>query len=240
MTVAVSQPLTAAGEVPSDDGPAFASCRSPLGGDNRLSTGPCRLFLVRTYGVRVGIVRAGEIVAAAEAMLRRQHHGYRTVYRREWSIGVGATRVDVAAINGRIIGCEIKSARDNFGRLPSQVELYSAVLDTAVLAVEGASAAERAEHLLPNWWGIWLARPTLRGAVFDIVREPSSNPAPDPLSIAQLLWRDEAYLVLDRYGLSDGLRKATRWRLWETLAGQLPLLELQHEVRNTIKARPGW
>ncbi|MGH3195257.1 MAG: sce7726 family protein [Streptosporangiaceae bacterium] len=173
-------------------------------------------------------------------MLRRQHRGCRTVYRREWSIGVGATRVDVAAINGRIIGCEVKSARDNFSRLPSQVELYSAILDTAVLAVEGPAAAERARHLLPNWWGIWLARPTLRGAVLDVVREPGSNLSPNPLSIAQLLWRDEAYSVLDRRGLSGGLRKATRWRLWETLAGQLPLHELQHEVRNTIKARPEW
>jgi hypothetical protein len=196
--------------------------------------------MLRTCGIRVDLVRAGEIVGAAEAVLRRQHRGCRTVYRREWSISVGATRVDVAAINGRIIGCEVKSARDNFGRLPSQVELYSAILDIAVLAVEGSAAAERARLLLPNWWGIWLARPTLQGAVLDVVREPGSNPAPDPLSIAQLLWRDEAYAVLDRRDLSGGLRKATRWRLWETLAGHLPLPELQHEVRNAIKARPEW
>ena len=208
--------------------------------DNGLPTALRRSFMVRTCGIRVDLVRAGEIVVAAEAMLRRQHRGCRTVYRQEWSIGVGATRVDVAAINGRIIGCEVKSARDNFGRLPSQVELYSAILDTAVLAVEGPAAAERARHLLPNWWGIWLARPTLRGAVLDVVREPGSNPVPDPLSIAQLLWRDEAYSVLDRRGLSGGLRKATRWRLWEALAGQLPLHELQHEVRDAIKARPEW
>jgi hypothetical protein len=188
----------------------------------------------------VNLVRAGEIAVAAEAMLRREHRGRRTVYRREWSIGVGATRVDVAAINGRIIGCEIKSARDNFGRLSAQVELYSAVLDTAMLAVEGSAAAERATHLLPSWWGIWLARSTEGGAVLDVVREPGFNPAPDPLSIAQLLWRDEAYAVLHRRNLSAGLRKATRWRLWEVLAEQLPLPELQHEVREAIKARPEW
>ena len=63
---------------------------------------------------------------------RHEHGRCRTVYRREWSIGVGATRVDVAAINGRIIGCEVKSARDNLDRLPSQARLYSAVLDIAV------------------------------------------------------------------------------------------------------------
>lgn len=183
---------------------------------------------------------AGEIAEAAEAMLRQEHRGCRTVYRREWSIGVGATRVDVAAVNGRIIGCEVKSARDNFGRLPAQVRLYSAVLDTAVLAVEGSAAAGRAKELLPCWWGIWLAHATENGAVLDVVREPAPNPAPDPLSTAQLLWRDEAYAVLHGRGLSAGLRRATRWRLWEALAGQLDLPELQHEVREAIKARPAW
>jgi hypothetical protein len=188
----------------------------------------------------VKLVRAGEIVVAAEAMLRQEHRGRRTVYRREWSIGVGATRVDVAAINGRIIGCEVKSARDNFGRLPSQVKLYSAVLDIAVLAIEGSAAVERARGLLPGWWGIWLARATENGPALDVVRQPGSNPAPDALSIAQLLWRDEAYAVLHGRGLSAGLRRATRWRLWEAIAGQLPLPELQSEVREAIKARPEW
>lgn len=185
-------------------------------------------------------MRAGEIVVAVEALLRREHGRSCTVYRREWSIGVGATRVDVAAINGRIIGCEVKSARDNFARLPSQIDLYSAVLDIAVLAVERSAAAERAAQILPYWWGIWLARPAGPCAVLDVVRAPRPNPAPDPLSIAQLLWRDEAYAVLDGRDLGGGLRRATRWRLWEALAEQVPLPELQYEVREAIKARPEW
>jgi len=185
-------------------------------------------------------VRAGEIVGAVEAWLRRAHSEDPTVYRREWSIGVGATRIDVAAINGSITGCEIKSARDNFSRLASQVPLYSAVLDTAVLVVEGRAAAARAELAVPTWWGIWLASPSQRGPDLQVVRACGSNPAPDPLSIAQLTWRAEAYGLLDRYGLSVGLRKATRWRLWQVLAEGLPLIDLQREVREIIKARPEW
>jgi len=52
-------------------------------------------------------VRAGEILFAVEARLRREHRRRRTVYRREWSICVGATRIDIAAINGRITGYEL-------------------------------------------------------------------------------------------------------------------------------------
>lgn len=185
-------------------------------------------------------VRAGEIVGAVEAWLRREHRQDPTVYRREWSIGVGGTRIDVAAINGSLTGCEIKSARDNFSRLASQVPLYSAVLDTAVLVVEGSSAAARAERVVPDWWGIWLASPSPGGADLQVVRPCGANPAPDPLSIAQLMWRDEAYGLLDCYGLSADLRKATRWRLWQELADRLPLADLQREVREVIKARPEW
>jgi hypothetical protein len=193
--------------------------------------------MTERYGAAV---RAGEILVAVEAKLRHQHRRHPTVYRREWSIGVGATRVDIAAINGTITGCEIKSAQDNFGRLGSQMRLYSAVLDTAILVVEGETAAARAEGLLPDWWGIWSARRSPNSAVLDVLRSAGANPAPDALAVAQLLWRDEAYQVLDHRGLGRGLRKATRWRLWQVLADKLPLPELQLEVREAIKARPGW
>jgi len=180
-------------------------------------------------------------LAAVESKLQHQHQHQPTVYRREWSIAVGATRVDIAAINGTFTGCEIKSARDNFSRLPTQVRLYSAVLDAAILVVEGEAAATRAESMLPIWWGIWCARPQRPGvARLDVTRDGGPNPAPDPLSIAELLWRDEAYGVLERLGLSTGLRRATRWRLWQALADQLSLSDLQREVRDAIKARPGW
>lgn len=185
-------------------------------------------------------VRAGEILSAVETSLRRQHRRRQTVYRREWSIGVGATRIDIAAINGSITGCEVKSAQDNFARLQSQARLYSAVLDTAILVVEGEAAATHAEGLIPEWWGLWSASETAQGTGLDVVRAPALNPAPDALSIAQLLWRDEAFGVLDRRGDSAGLRKATRWRLWQALADQLPLAVLQREVRQAIKARPDW
>ena len=88
-------------------------------------------------------MRAGEIVDTVEQRLRCEHRRRVTVYRREWSIGVGSSRIDVAAINGRITGCEIKSARDDFARLARQVEIYSAVLDVAILVVEGVRAGDR-------------------------------------------------------------------------------------------------
>jgi hypothetical protein len=180
-------------------------------------------------------------LTAVESSLRHQHRRDPTVYKREWSIGVGATRVDTAAVNGTITGCEIKSARDNFGRLPTQVRLYSAVLDIAILVVEGEAAARRAQRIVPDWWGVWCAlEASGDAATLTTLRAGSRNPEPDPLSIAQLLWRDEAYDLLDRRGLAVRMRAATRWRLWQALADQLSLPDLQHEVREALKARPDW
>ena len=185
-------------------------------------------------------MRAGEIVCAVEAELRRTHRRRITKYRREWAIDVGGTRVDVAAINGSITGCEIKSCRDNFGRLDRQVRAYSAVVDSAVLIVEGP-AATRALDLVPPWWGVWQASPGHSGAAqLEVLRPAASNPEPVPYAIAQLLWRDEAMAVLQERGDASGLRTATRWRLWEALAEQLPLEQLRREVRNRIKARQDW
>ncbi|WP_156077315.1 sce7726 family protein [Saccharothrix sp. NRRL B-16314] len=183
---------------------------------------------------------AAQIIDAVEKRLRRSHRGRRTVYRREWPIAAGATRIDFAAINGEITGCEIKSSRDNFSRLASQVPLYSAVLDTAVLVVEGDQATRRADSAVPSWWGIWQASETSRGVTLRIIRPHCLNPCPDPLSVAQLVLRDEAYAILKKYDLAAGFRTSTRWRLWNRLAEELPLETLQSEVREAIKARQQW
>lgn len=181
-----------------------------------------------------------EIVTAAEARLRQLHRRRRTVYRREWSIGVGSSRIDLAAINGQITGCEIKSGRDNFRRLQSQMKFYSEVVDTALLIAEKPSSIKTADEVLPEWWGIWQATETSSGAVIEVIRDGKGNPAPNALAIAQLVWRDEAYALLQRYSLSDGLRSATRWRLWERMAADIPLNTIRREVREIIKARPDW
>lgn len=185
-------------------------------------------------------MRAGEIVDTVEQRLRCEHRRRLTVYRREWSIGVGSSRIDVAAINGRITGCEIKSARDDFARLARQVEIYSAVLDVAILVVEGDRAVGRATAVLPDWWGIWQTTSRAPMPAVTVVRSASDNPDVQPLAVAQLLWRDEARTVLTRRGSARGLRSSTRWRLWEALAEQLPLDVLRREVRAAIRARPGW
>lgn len=183
---------------------------------------------------------ADRISDAVEDRLRQQHRGQRTLYRRELGICVGAGRIDVAAVNGLITGCEVKSSRDGLGRLPQQVELYGKVVDTALLVVERARPLLVATQV-PDWWGVWHAIEDGHERVrLEILREPSPNPHVDPFAVAQLLWRDEAFDILRGLDLHRGLSSATRWQLWDLLAKELSIDALREQVRQRLKARSAW
>lgn len=162
-----------------------------------------------------------------------------TLLKDELGLCLGATRVDVAAINGHLTGCEIKGAQDRLTRLPHQVQLYGRVLDYAVLVVEPKSA-RNAPDRVPAWWGIWQVDEADGAVHVHELRAPELNAATDPLSVAQLLWRDEVFDELARRDAVKGLTKATRWRLWATLVEQLEPEELGAVVRQKLKARQAW
>lgn len=150
---------------------------------------------------------------------------------------LGATRVDVAVINGSLHGYEIKSDRDTLVRLPTQVEIYNRVLDYSTI-VCGSKYLGKVADIVPEWWGITEVSGTGSKPVFVEHRAPSRNSTVDPLAIAQLLWRDEAAELLQCRG-ERVKSKETRWNLWDRLA-ELPLDDLQWCVRSQLKARPQW
>jgi hypothetical protein len=187
-------------------------------------------------------MRVGDIRQAVAGHVRALHPDPTTTrIRYELGVCLGQTRVDIAVINGLIVGWEIKSAQDRLTRLPRQVELYNRVLDEATIVAAGRHASHVSEHV-PDWWGIAEAEPG-RGAsacVIATVRTARANPDIDPFAVAQLLWRDEAYTLLRERNLHVGLARATRWTLWDRLASSLALTDLQSEVRLRIRARQDW
>jgi hypothetical protein len=180
-----------------------------------------------------------EIRSALILQLQREHPD--TADNRIWSelsLCLGASRVDVCLINGALTGFEIKSPRDNLARLKGQVENYGLVMDYASIVVSEKYASKAPEYI-PSWWGIEIASMNDAGEVrLDGVRDASRNPTVDPFSVAQLLWRDEAYDELFNRGLHRGLAKATRWKLWDRLVEELSPTEIQDTVRARLKARP--
>lgn len=152
----------------------------------------------------------------------------------------GEVRVDVAVFNGKMIGYELKSARDTLKRLPKQVEWYSRVLDEAYIIVAENHLASALE-IVPDWWGYTVAVSDKDGSTrLEDARQARPNPSIDGRTLALLLWRDEALRALEERGLDRGYRSKTRTAMAQCLAEAVPLTELRDLVRETLKARTGW
>ncbi|MEZ0577298.1 sce7726 family protein [Nocardioides sp. MH1] len=151
----------------------------------------------------------------------------------------GEVRVDVAVVNGSLSGYELKSARDTLRRLPTQVEVYSRVLDYATLVV-AENHVDHAKGILPAWWGLIEAKGDVGSVSLVGRRHAAQNPAVDPESLAQLLWRSEALRELETRGLAAGVRSKPRVEIWRRLATELAIEDLRAVVRACLKARQDW
>lgn len=65
----------------------------------------------------------------------------------------GSSKVDVAVINGKLHGYEIKSERDTLDRLPLQSKYYNTVFDKMTIVCSD-KYLKKVETIIPKWWGI--------------------------------------------------------------------------------------
>lgn len=172
--------------------------------------------------------------------LARHHRDPNTLVIDELGLRHGASRADIAVVNGHLVGIEIKSDVDTLSRLDGQVDSYSAVFDRAVLVTTARHSSEALESV-PGWWGVVEAHQGPRGAVrFQTLQPARSNPAIDPHAVAQLLWRDEAVSLLEGLGAPSKVLRQRRSALYEELVGRLGRRDLQMQVREALKSRSSW
>lgn len=158
----------------------------------------------------------------------------------ELGVNHGSARVDVAVVNGVMHGYEIKSDLDNLLRLPEQIEAYNAVFNKMTLVV-GWTHIQEAIELIPDWWGITIARTNSEGnMILNSIRLPDYNKSQDSVSIARLLWRDEALNILKELDKAKGILSQPRSIIYEKLVDTLDKDTLQSKVRETLFFRPSW
>jgi hypothetical protein len=168
--------------------------------------------------------------------MERKHRGTDTRIVHELGLCQGMARIDIAVVNGTVHGYEIKSEQDTLVRLPGQVKIYSRTLEFVTI-VTAPGHALKISNLVPTWWGIWIADEGGDGVRFEPEREPLPNPNIDAFALVQLLWREEAFQVLNERGLSRGLRSKPRGDLWRKLASELTIEDLAAVVRGCLKLR---
>jgi len=159
----------------------------------------------------------------------------------EFSIRHGLARIDIAVINGIMHGYEIKSDRDTLKRLSEQMNEYNAVFDKITLVV-GKFHLYNAINIIPDWWGIVIAKIDInKNVVFHTIRKADYNPEQKGVSIARLLWREEALKILEDQNKAIGFRSKPRNLIYEKLASVLNEETLKDKVKNTLLvSRKDW
>lgn len=143
---------------------------------------------------------------------------------------------------------EIKSDVDKVGRLrdrvkrgrygrtytrKGQVTAYSAMADKVTLVVGEVLLLESLE-LIPDWWGVLVAR---KDGSLKVHREGGQNPDLRWVNVVKFLWRAEALAVCEKLGVARGVRGASKAQLKKRLKQHLSLEDLRSHVRETLRAR---
>jgi hypothetical protein len=151
----------------------------------------------------------------------------------------GTFRVDLAVINAKLHGYEIKSHSDNLDRLASQQETYNMIFDRMTLVADYRHV-EKAVKLVPQWWGLIAASEMDGKTVLNDIWPSRQNLNVDPFAISQLLWKNEALELLAAKGISRGFARKPRKIIWKAVSSLLTLDELRAAVRAKLGARQGW
>lgn len=199
---------------------------SAVGGDTILPPKPERASL-----------RDLDIRCALREHLQKLHaDDPQTRVIEEMELCLNEARVDLAVVNGRLEGFEIKSDRDTLGRLARQSAVYNRVFDR-VTVVAGTRHVARLERSIPHWWGICEAAQLSSGVALRVVREAAPNPSPSAFAVTQLLRRAEALQILEATGVAAGKRSKPLATLREALVNELSFEELGLHVRAALVAR---
>ena len=175
-----------------------------------------------------------------EQMLQPYHKATNALVVDELGLHHGSCRADIAVVNGRLIGYEIKGETDTLKRLSEQVRAYNSVFDQATI-ITTVRHRERVIERIPCWWGVIICHSAPRRQIkFEVYRKPQMNERIETLSVARLLWKNEAAAMLERLGEPKSVLRQPREKLYERLAEILTLAQLQRRVRNCLRGRKNW
>lgn len=180
-------------------------------------------------------------IALKKNTLRDYYLDSNTRVIEELGLSHGSSRIDIAIVNDRLIGYELKSGQDTLKRLPRQVQYYNAVFSKLILVVDYRHAYD-ATKIIPQWWGVYFVETLPDGRVksVSIARPPQENPLQSKSAIVKLLWKEEAVYYLEEIGLAKGYRSKTKREIYDRIVEHVNIDSLQSYVCKTLKNRVYW
>lgn len=155
----------------------------------------------------------------------------------ELGLDFGASRVDVAVVNGIMHGYEIKSDLDNLNRLPRQIKYYNKAFERMTIVVSRKYLYE-VKEMIPKWWGIKIISAD-KSRLIEI-RKGRRVSTQDPEIIIKLLWKKELECLIDHLGLSKSLKKMRKKQLLSYLQEEAEFNVIKSYVYEVLKQRKNW
>ena len=168
--------------------------------------------------------------------LLKYHNDNESRVVEELDIVVAKARIDIAVINGSFHGYEIKGASDTLLRLPNQLIAYSYIFDYLTIITE-EKYHKKVQDLVPDWVAVYTC--SKKSDQLVIKKEGSLNPHKNGFHLAQLLWREELFQVLDEFKIQYK-KKYRNWILCEILSIHFDVNHLSDVVRTILKNRQNW
>lgn len=173
------------------------------------------------------------------SVLKKAHSSSDTFVVDELGLKNGLVRADIAVLNGKLVGYEIKTEKDNLERLPNQVDVYSQVFDNAFLVV-CEKHLNRAVELIPDWWGIYIIQNRSNESFsFKCLRKSKLNIHKSSYALVQLLWKSEALEVLNDTG-KDFKPNVTKQCLYDEIVSHYDSTSLSQITLQYLKKRTDW
>jgi hypothetical protein len=163
-----------------------------------------------------------------------------TVVIHELDVCGGTSRIDIAVVNGQLHGYEIKSQQDNLMRLETQIEDYSQIFDTMTIVITENHIGKVVE-LVPDWWGIQYVTGDPENLDIYTKREARKNESINSYQLAQLLWRDELFMLLkEKVKQTNGFASKTRRQLAQLVTDYISFDEIEKYIKSILKSRIEW
>jgi hypothetical protein len=183
------------------------------------------------------ILRDGDIRWPLQAWLEQKYgHDGSSGIIHELEIPRPSGRVDLAVINGEMVGFEIKSDADTLCRLPRQTASFCAVFNKMYFVTTNTHLRE-ARAKIPRWWGLLIARKEDDFVSFRSLRKSKLNKNVSNASLVSLLSRDELITFIKINGPIRKVRELRKSALQSYIISEYDSACISEGVKRIIRTR---
>ncbi len=148
----------------------------------------------------------------------------------------GASRADViGAIDGSLLGFEIKSDNDSYTRLKTQTKDYDKFCDINFLVI-GKSHEKQAEFHIPSYWGIICIYEENGKIQVEMQQIPGYNPNVSVRRQIEFLWRPELYQIQKWNDMPEYKHKSKEF-VRDKIVEKVPEAKLKRQITDLLFER---